>query len=145
MTPQVNDNGVVTLTVRPTITRVEKFVPDPNPALAPSVGNPTPVQNLIPQITVREMESVLQLISGQTAVLGGLITDDVQRNTAQVPGLGNIPRVGEAFQYRNDNVVKTELVVFIRPTLVKNPSLDSEELRRLRKFLPEVDQTGHNP
>jgi general secretion pathway protein D len=91
------------------------------------------------------MESVLQLISGQTAVLGGLITDDVQRNTAQVPGLGNIPRVGEAFQYRNDNVVKTELVVFIRPTLVKNPSLDSEELRRLRKFLPEVDQTGHNP
>jgi len=145
MTPQVNDNGVVTLTVRPTITRVEKFVADPNPALAPSVGNPNPVQNLIPQITVREMESVLQLISGQTAVLGGLITDDIQRNTAQVPGLGNIPRVGEAFQYRNDNVVKTELVVFIRPTLVKNPSLDSEELRRLRKFLPEVDQTGHNP
>jgi len=145
MTPQVNDNGVVTLTVRPTITRVEKFVPDPNPALSPSVGNPNPVQNLIPQITVREMESVLQLISGQTAVLGGLITDDVQRNTAQVPGLGNIPRVGEAFQYRNDNVVKTELVVFIRPTLVKNPSLDSEELKRLRKFLPEVDQTGQNP
>jgi MSHA type pilus biogenesis protein MshL len=145
MTPQVNDNGVVTLTVRPTITRVEKFVPDPNPALSPTVGNPNPVQNLIPQITVREMESVLQLISGQTAVLGGLITDDIQRNTAQVPGLGNIPRVGEAFQYRNDTVVKTELVVFIRPTLVKNPSLDSEELRRLRKFLPEVDQTGQNP
>jgi MSHA type pilus biogenesis protein MshL len=145
MTPQVNDNGVVTLTVRPTITRVEKFVPDPNPALSPTVANPNPVQNLIPQITVREMESVLQLISGQTAVLGGLITDDIQRNTAQVPGLGNIPRVGEAFQYRNDTVVKTELVVFIRPTLVKNPSLDSEELKRLRKFLPEVDQTGQNP
>ena len=144
MTPQVNENGVVSLTVRPTITRVEKFVPDPNPALAPTVGNPNPVQNLIPQITVREMESVLQLVSGQTAVLGGLITDDVQRNTAQVPGLGSIPRIGEAFQYRNDKVVKTELVVFIRPTLVRNPSLDSEELKRLRKFLPEVDQTGQN-
>jgi MSHA type pilus biogenesis protein MshL len=147
MTPQVNDNGVVSLTVRPTITRVEKFVPDPNPALSQTstgVPIPNPVQNLIPQITVREMESVLQLISGQTAVLGGLITDDVQRNTAQIPGLGGIPRVGEAFQYRNDNVVKTELVIFIRPTLVKNPSLDSEELKRLRKFLPEVDQTGQN-
>jgi general secretion pathway protein D len=147
MTPQVNDNGVVSLTVRPTITRVEKFVPDPNPALAQTSQGfplPNPIQNLIPQITVREMESVLQLVSGQTAVLGGLITDDVQRNTAQVPGLGSIPRVGEAFQYRNDTVVKTELVIFIRPTLVKNPSLDSEELKRLRKFLPEVDQTGQN-
>jgi general secretion pathway protein D len=91
------------------------------------------------------MESVLQLISGQTAVLGGLITDDVERFTAQIPGLGNIPRLGEAFQFRNDNVVKSELVVFIRPTVVKNPSLDSEELRHLRKFLPDVDQTGQNP
>ncbi len=138
MTPQVNENGVVSLSVRPTITRVEKFVPDPNPVL-------TTTQNLVPQITVREMESVLQLVSGQTAVLGGLITDDIQRNTAQVPGLGNIPRLGEAFQYRNDTVVKSELVIFIRPTLVKNPSLESEELKRLRKFLPEVDRTGQNP
>jgi MSHA type pilus biogenesis protein MshL len=140
MTPQVNENGIVTLTVRPTISRVEKFVNDPNPTL---IG--TGLTNPVPQITVREMESVLQLVSGQTAVLGGLITDDVQRNTAQVPGLGNIPRVGEAFQYRNDTVVKSELVIFIRPTVVKNPSLDSEELKHLRKFLPEVDQTGQNP
>jgi len=148
MTPQVNETGIVTLTVRPTITRVEKFVPDPNPALTTSANGtalPNPQQNLVPQVTVREMESVLQLVSGQTAVLGGLITDEIQRNTAQVPGLGNIPRIGEAFQFRNDNVVKTELVIFIRPTVVKNPSLDSEELRRLRKFLPEVDQTGQNP
>jgi len=148
MTPQVNDNGIITITVRPTISRVEKFVPDPNPALSTTPTGGTispPLQNLVPQVTVREMESVLQLVSGQTAVLGGLITDEVDRNTAQVPGLGSIPRVGELFQYRNDNVVKTELVVFIRPILVKNPSLDSEELRRLRKFLPEVDQTGRNP
>jgi MSHA type pilus biogenesis protein MshL len=148
MTPQVNDNGVITITVRPTISRVEKFVSDPNPALSTAPDGtplPNPVPNLVPQVTVREMESVLQLVSGQTAVLGGLITDDVSRTTAQIPGLGNIPRVGEAFQFRNDNVVKTELVVFIRPTVVKNPSLDSEELKRLRKFLPELDQTGQNP
>ena len=140
MTPQVNDEGVVTITVRPTVSRIQKLVPDPNPAL---VG--TGLTNNVPQISVREMESVLRLVSGQTAVLGGLMTDEIDRNTAQIPGLGNIPRIGEAFQYRNDTVVKSELVIFIRPTIVKHPSIDSEELKRLRKFLPEVDQTGQNP
>jgi len=147
MTPQVNESGVVTLLVRPTITRVQKFVPDPNPILttAPD-GTPlaTPLSNPVPQVSVREMESVLQLVSGQTAILGGLMTDDIQRNTDQIPGLGNIPRIGEAFQFRNDAVVKTELVIFIRPVLVRDPSLDSEELRHLRKFLPEIDKTGQN-
>src|SRR4029079_12247936 len=126
----------------------QKFVQDPNPALTLDAQGrplPTPLQNPVPQIQVREMESVLHLVSGQTAILGGLMQDNVQRNTDQIPGLGNIPRVGEAFQYRNDNVQKTELVIFIRPVVVNNPSMDSEELKHLRKFLPEVDKTGLNP
>lgn len=148
LTPQINDNDVVTLSVRPTITRVKDFVQDPNPALTVNAaGNPLakPVQSLIPEVQVREMESVLQLVSGQTAILGGLMQDNVQRNTAQIPGLGNIPRVGEAFQFRNDSVQKTELVIFIRPVVVKNPSIDSDELKHLRKLLPNVDKTGQNP
>lgn len=142
LTPQVNDNGVITLSVRPTITRVKDFVQDPNPAL---VINGSTIKSVIPEVQVREMESVLQLVSGQTAILGGLMQDNVQRNTDQVPGLGNIPRIGEAFQFRNDNVQKTELVVFIRPVVVTNPSLNSDELKHLRQFLPEVDKTGLNP
>jgi general secretion pathway protein D len=146
LTPQVNDNGVVTLSVRPTITRVNGSIQDPNPALIVTVnGKQTTIKSEIPQVQVREMESVLQLVSGQTAILGGLMQDNVQRNTDQIPGLGNIPRVGEAFQYRNDNVQKTELVIFIRPVVVTNPSIDSDELKHLRKLLPNVDKTGQNP
>jgi MSHA type pilus biogenesis protein MshL len=148
MTPQVNDSGVVTLTVRPTITRVQRFVEDPNPLLkiGPD-GSPlaSPLSNPVPQVQVREMESVLQLVSGQTAILGGLMQDDVARNTDQIPGVGNIPRVGEAFKFRNDKVTKTELVIFIRPVVVNNPSLDSDDLKHLRKFLPEIDKTGLTP
>ena len=70
MTPQVNDNGVVTLTVRPTITRVEKC-PRSQPCTCTGRGQPDSVQNLIPQITVREMESVLQLIEVAGLLFGG--------------------------------------------------------------------------
>ena len=91
------------------------------------------------------MESVLQLVSGQIGVLGGLMQDDLSRTRDQIPGLGSIPRAGDLFAFRDEKVQKSELVIFLRPIVVKNPSLDSEELKHLRKFLPRIDQTGQNP
>ncbi|MCU0868971.1 MAG: secretin N-terminal domain-containing protein [Burkholderiales bacterium] len=129
LTPQINENGTVTLTVRPTVTSQVGQAIDPNPVL-------TTVQNLVPIVEIREIESVLQLQSGQTAVLGGLIKDEIRRERDQVPGLGNLRGVGDAFAYRNDQALKTELVIFLRPVVVKSPSIDSDELRFLRAKLP---------
>jgi MSHA biogenesis protein MshL len=148
LTPQINDSGMVNITVRPTISRITSFVNDPNPSLQVGpTGAPlaNPIQNQVPQIQVREMESVLQVGSGQTVILGGLMQDNVQRTKDQVPGLGSIPRVGEAFSYRNEQVSKTELVIFLKPTVISNPSLDSDELKFFQRFLPVVDKTGKNP
>jgi general secretion pathway protein D len=148
MTPQINENGVVTLTVRPTISRVTSFAEDPNPALkVDSSGRPltTPISNKIPQVQVREMESVLQMVSGQTAILGGLMQDNVRRDRDQIPGVGSLPRVGEAFSYRDESVTKTELVIFLRPTIVTNPSVSDGDLASLKRFLPPIDPTGNTP
>ncbi len=147
--PQITESGTVNLTVRPTISRVIRFVPDPNPALkfnADGLPLPNAVPNLIPQIEVREMESVLQAGSGQTIILGGLMRDDVARLRDAVPGLGRLPSpVGDAFSFRDESVVKTELVIFLKPTVIHNPSLDSDELKFLQRFLPVIDKTGKNP
>jgi general secretion pathway protein D len=148
LTPQIDGSGAVTLTVRPTISRISGFKQDPNPLLRVSpTGVPLnpPLVNEIPEVQVREMESVLQLVSGQTAVLGGLMQDTVDRRRNQVPGAGNLPRVGDVFAYRDEEATKSELVIFIRPVVVTNPSLDSEELKHLRKLLPDLDKTGQNP
>ena len=149
--PQVTDSGTVNLTVRPTISRIQRFVTDPNPALrTDGLGNPLPVgqrvDNLIPQIQVREMESVLQAGSGQTIILGGLMQDDVRRDRDAVPGLGKLPSpIGDAFSFRDEAVSKTELVIFLKPTVISNPSLDSDELKFFQRFLPVMDKTGNNP
>jgi general secretion pathway protein D len=135
LTPQINENGEVMLGVRPSITRLLSFVNDPNPALA-TAGVTSPV----PQLQKREMESVLQLMSGQTAILGGLMQDSNQYNRSSVPGAGNAANTGifsEIFGYRNDTVTKTELVIFLRPTVVTTPSLESDELKFFQRFLPQ--------
>jgi general secretion pathway protein D len=133
VTPQINDNSMVTLTVRPTISRVVGFKNDPNPNLGTGA---TRINNPVPEVQVREMESVLQVSSGQTVILGGLMQDDVTRNRDAVPGLGGLPAVGDAFSYRDESATKTELVIFLRPTSIANPSLDSDELKFFRRYLP---------
>ncbi len=147
--PQVTESGTVNLTVRPTISRVNRFVRDPNPSLQlDSAGNPlpNPIENLIPEIQVREMESVLQAGSGQTIILGGLMQDDVQRDRDTVPGLGRLPSpASDVFSFRDEKVSKTELVIFLKPTVISNPSLDSDELKFFQRFLPVMDKTGNNP
>ncbi|HUF20066.1 MAG TPA: secretin N-terminal domain-containing protein [Burkholderiales bacterium] len=146
--PQITEAGSVNLTVRPTISRVVRFINDPNPALRlDGQGQPLadPIQNQVPEIQVREMESMLQVGSGQTVILGGLMQDDVRRDRDQIPGLGSVSRIGEAFSYRDEDVRKTELIVFLKPTVINNPSLDSDELKYFQRFLPQIDPSGQNP
>lgn len=130
VTPQIGENDQVTLNVRPTISRILRYVNDPNPTLA-DAG----VVNAVPEIQVREIESILKVFSGQVAVLGGLMQDSLQNSTSGLPGLSKLPGVGNLFSYKNETAVKTELIVFIRPVVVKQPSLDGD-LNEYREFLP---------
>jgi MSHA biogenesis protein MshL len=130
VTPQINQDGNVNVNVRPTISSLIRYVPDPNPNVV-ALNNQG-----IPEIQVREMESLLQIPSGNIAILGGLMQDDVRANTDQVPGLSDIPGVGQVFTGRNDSNSKTELVIFLRPTVISNASLESDELSSFKKYLP---------
>lgn len=130
VTPQINDGGEVNINVRPTISSLIRYVQDPNPQI------PVNINQGIPEIQVREMESMLQINSGNTAVLGGLMQDQVQRNTDKVPGLSDVPGIGRLFTGRNDTNKKTELVIFLRPTVIKNASLESDELQSYKQYLP---------
>jgi len=131
VTPQISDTDSVLLNIRPSVTRVLSYVNDPNPSL----GN-TP--NRIPQIQTREMESMIRVDSGQIAVMGGLIQDSVTDNEDTVPGLSQLPGIGSIFANRNRGNTKTELVIFIRPLVVRDPSIDGD-FRALRELAPDAN------
>lgn len=125
VTPQINNTGNVNINVRPTVSR-----------RVDSAQDPVNAGNLIPVIQVREMESMLQIASGNTAVLGGLMQDEAINNTDRVPGISKIPVVGKVFTGKNDGSRKTELVIFLRPTVISNASLESDELSGYKQYLP---------
>ena len=62
--------------------------------------------------------------------------DVIKSNTDKVPGLSDVPGVGKVFTGRNDTNRKTELVIFLRPTVISNASLESDELSSYKQYLP---------
>lgn len=137
VTPQISDSEAVILNVRPTISELSSYVIDPNPQL-------TTVQNRVPQLRVREVESVMRVSNGEIAVLGGLMQDKVDWKTGRVPLLGNIPLVGELFTTRNNSATKSELVIFLRPTVIRDPSL-SGDFSGYRSQLPGENFFAQQP
>ena len=138
VTPQVSDTDVVVLNVRPTVTTKISEVRDPNPELA-KVNQ----VNLVPVIRSREFESVLRIPSGSTAILGGLMEDRFEGNRGGLPVLSRIPFFGDLVSYRDDTSSKRELVIFLRPIVIRDPSLGGD-LAEYRRFLPD-DRFFHDP
>ena len=130
VTPQISDGDAVTLNVRPTITSVAREVQDPNPDLKKNS-----ISNLVPVIRTREIESIMRVASGNIAILGGLMEDKIDYQTQRVPLLGQIPIAGELVNNRNNAAQKTELVIFLRPVVIKDASLDGD-YTNMRGFLP---------
>ncbi len=132
VTPQVSSGDAVILNVRPTISSISELKEDPNPSI------PAGIKNYVPQIRTREIESVMRVSSGEVAVLGGLMEDSVNWKTGRVPLVGQIPLIGELFNTRNNAATKSELVIFLRPVIIRDPSL-SGDYAGYRSQLPGDD------
>jgi general secretion pathway protein D len=130
VTPQISENDIINLSIRPSVTRITGFKNDPNPDLG-KAG----VINQIPQIQTREFEAMMRVASGQTAVLGGLMQDSFKTYRDGLPILSRIPVFGDAVSYRNDTGTKSELVVFIRAVVIREASVESD-LADYKKYLP---------
>lgn len=128
VTPRANSNGLVTMDVEQEISQV---------------ANNANAETLTPTISQRRVSSRVAVYSGQTVVLGGLISEQQNREKQGVPIVDRIPVVGDLIGKTKTGSKRTELIVFIKPEVIRNgedASRVAEELRsRLRSmaFEPE--------
>jgi general secretion pathway protein D len=103
--PRINANGNVLLNIEQEIS---------------AVANNINATSLTPTVSQRRVASSIAVASGQTVLLAGLISETQNRTRNGIPGLDKIPGVGELFSQNNGTVQRTELIIFIRPQIIRN-------------------------
>lgn len=124
------DTGRITLTLRPTISRVIAEREDP----AVSILSRQARTSTVPVVQVRELDSVLQMENGDTVVMGGLMEDRSDDARSGVPGVKDIPVVGHLFGGRDHKRETTELVILLRATVLQAPKVGVQDQKVYQNF-----------
>jgi pilus assembly protein CpaC len=143
--PQITPRGTIMLAVTPEVSSLDF-------ANAVTIAGTT-----VPALTVRRIDTVVELEPGQSFVIAGLLDNETTRTLSKIPGLGDIPLLGKLFQSRLITKSNTELLVIVTPELVRPVPADQKapEMRYTDSFLPSnsglpmrqpgMDKTGPVP
>jgi general secretion pathway protein D len=104
--PRVNANGNILLDIEQEIS---------------NVANTANADTLTPTVSQRRVKSSISVVSGQTVLLGGLIAERTERGRSGLPLLDKIGPLGEIFGSNTGTIQRTELIIFIRPQIIRDP------------------------
>lgn len=149
--PSINrDTNEITLSVRPTLSKTTRQVDDPGFEIgkaqaaaqlesdSPIIDTLNGIVSQIPQLEVRELDSIMKIKSGQVMVIGGLLEDKQVNTDTGVPGLGEVPYFGNLFKSVDKTTTKKELVILIRATIVSpHGYVDKADKGVYKKFLKD--------
>ncbi|MBB3997052.1 type II secretion system secretin GspD [Aureimonas pseudogalii] len=130
VTPRVNSNGHVLL-------NIEQEVSDVVRTTSSGIDSPT--------IRQRKVATTVVVSDGQSIALGGLVQESREKGNESVPVLGNVPVLGAAFRNRSDVKKRTELVIFIRPRVMRNGSEAEAVTREFREGLARLGLEDRDP
>src|SRR5262249_48112392 len=116
--PRINENGNILLKIEQEIS---------------NVADTSTANTLTPTVSQRSVKSSIAVASGQTVLLGGLISERQNRSRSGIPGIDQMPVVGDLLSRNSGTAQRTELIIFIRAQIVRD-SVDAarvaQELRR---------------
>jgi MSHA biogenesis protein MshL len=122
--PSINlEKSTIDLALRPTVTSVSNRRRDPAVDFITASATPpiTGVSSTVPELNVQEIDSVIQVRSGRPIVMGGLLKDRTVTSDEGVPVLSETPILGSLFKRHNDRIQKTELIIFLKATILPMP------------------------
>lgn len=127
--PQVNSSGTIKLFLRQQVS---------------SISGPVATDNSDLILNKREVETTMTVDDGQIAIIGGLLSDEERKTIEKIPLLGDIPALGQLFRSRAKQRTKTNLMIFIRPTILRSAE-DSRRVTEQRYGYLRLQQGVQNP
>ncbi len=114
VTPQIDENNQIILHIHPSVSNVIEKTKNINLGTA---GN---FQLPLASSTISESDTIVRVSNSNIVAIGGLMKETTTRNTSGVPVLGTLPIVGNLFSSKSDSIVKSELVILLKPTVIEN-------------------------
>jgi MSHA biogenesis protein MshL len=132
VTPQINDNGRITLHVHPAISEVVEDNKDLGVVTSISDDDDDRRSTRVPlaKSTIRETDTIVQAENGQVIVIGGLMQELVRNDVASTPFFGDIPVIGNMFRHTRKTSTKNELVILLRPVVVNSNRVWEQQVQQ---------------
>jgi MSHA biogenesis protein MshL len=138
ITPQIDDNGLVTMHVHPAVSQVTTVTKNINLGTLGNLVLP------LASSTISETDSIVKVESNKIVAIGGLMKQYSKKDRSQLPGVGDAPVVGNAFKNVDDNFTKYELVILLKPQVITTQADWETSLKEVRNRLADFDPPSKN-
>ncbi len=142
VTPQIDNNDVITLHIHPSVSSVTEITKDIDLGTAGQFRLP------LASSDISETDTIVRVGNGNIVAIGGLMKEIQTRNRRQVPGLGDLPIIGSLFGNTQSATQKSELVILLKPTVINSASSWQQDILDTRERIESFhrrDSSAFNP
>ena len=134
VTPQIDENNNITLHIHPSVSDVTTVNTSINLGTSGTLNLP------LASSAVSETDSIVRAQDGQVVAIGGLMRSASISDNSQIPGAGDVPIVGELFKHSSRSVSKRELVILLKPTVVKGNDSWSQNILESQRNIQNLQR-----
>lgn len=138
------DSNEITMNIRPTISREVTTVPDPAVAYLAKKNDSQGITSSVPEVEIKELDSIMRIRSGEVMVIGGLMTEEGRNTDEGLPGISKIPLLGNLFKGVSKGSSVKQTVIFIKATIMPTNRAPMEDRYFYDQFIRERDPYKFN-
>lgn len=133
VTPQINESGLITLHIHPSIS----VVTEKNKSL--SLGTDLAMTLPLATSRINESDTIVRVRDGEIVAIGGLMTQDQSDTSNGLPSMHQVPVLGNLFGQKSKALNKRELVILLKPTVIQNESDWQSDLQNTQSRIDDFD------